>query len=131
MELPKNEATFDVDVVGETTLKDYKGQFTVRCILTMGQKHAMELEKSRLLGSYANPTEELLGLAIIFANLRAKITDGPEWWKQSAGGTTIKDENALVDLYNKVLKAEDEWRQKVKELAAPAADLTDSQSQSQ
>ncbi len=114
--------------MGDTTFKEYEGQFTVRCILTMGQKHAMELEKSRLLGSYVNPTEELRGLAIILANLRHKVVDGPEWWKQSGGGSNLKDENVLVDIYNKVLKAEDEWRQKVKELATPA-ESTDSQPQ--
>jgi hypothetical protein len=130
MELPKNEATFEIDVVGDTTFKHYDGQFTVRCILTMGQKHSMELEKSRLLGSYTNPTEELLGYAIIFSNLRHKIVEGPEWWKQSNGGSSIKDENVLVALYDKVLKAEDEWRQSVKKLATPA-ESTDSQSQNQ
>jgi hypothetical protein len=122
MELPKNEATFDVDVQGDTTFKQYQGQFTCRCVLSMGQKHGMEIEKSRLLGSYVNPTNELEGLAIIFASLRAKIVDGPEWWKQSTGGATINDENVLVDLYNKVEKAEKEWRQKVKDLANPSMD---------
>ena len=132
MELPKNESTFDIETVGDTTFKNYQGQFTVRCTLTMGQKHAMELEKSRLMGSYTNPTEELVGIAVLFANLRHKIVDGPEWWKQSTGGATIKDENVLVDIYNGIMKAEEEWRQKVKELAAPTAKAsTDSQQQSQ
>jgi hypothetical protein len=122
MELPKNEATFDVDMLGDTTFKQYQGQFTCRCILNIGQKHSMELEKSRLLGSYVNPTEDLQGLAIIFANLRAKIIEAPEWWKQSAGGTTINDENILVELFKQLQKAEKEWRQKVKDLANPSAD---------
>jgi hypothetical protein len=121
MELPKNEAVFEVDIQGDTTFKQYKGQFTCRCVLTMGQKHAMELEKSRLLGSFANPTGELVGMATIFASLRAKLTDGPEWWKQSVGGVTISDENILLELFNKLEKAEIEWRQKVKELANPIA----------
>jgi hypothetical protein len=127
MELPKNEAVFEIDLQGDTTFKQYQGQFTCRCILTMGQKHAMELEKSRLLGNFPNPTGELEGLAIVFANLRAKVTDGPEWWKQSAGGSTISDENILVELHSKLNKVEAEWRQKVKDLANPPS--TDSQSQ--
>src|ERR1700677_3705622 len=107
MELPKNEATFDVDVLGDTTFKHYSGSFTCRCVLSMGQKHGMELEKSRLLGSYTNPTEDLKGLATIFAILRAKVVDGPEWWKQSSGGATISDENILIELYDQLEKAED------------------------
>lgn len=128
MELPKNEASFDVDVQGDTTFKQYQGQFTVRCVLSMGQKHAMELEKSRLLGSYTNPTDELEGLAIIFASLRAKVIEAPEWWKQSMGGATVNDENVLIELYNQAEKAEKEWRQKVKDLANPS---TNSQSPNQ
>ena len=120
MELPKNEVAFEVDVQGDTTFKQYQGQFTCRCILTMGQKHSMELEKSRLLGNYKNPTGELEGIAAVFANLRAKLIEAPEWWKQSAGGATISDENVLVELYNRVEKAEQEWRQRVKELANPS-----------
>jgi hypothetical protein len=127
MELPSNEAVFDIDVRGDATLKEYKGQFTCRCVLTMGQKHALELEKSRLLGSYTNPTDDLIGIAVIFANLRQKLIDGPEWWKQSAGGTTINDENVLVEVFNKIQKAENEWRQKVKDLAAPPKAQTDPQ----
>lgn len=127
MELPKNEATFDMDIQGDTTFKQYQGLFTCRCILTMGQKHTMELEKSRLLGNYTNPTPDLDGLATIFATLRAKVIDGPEWWKQSLGGITISDENTLVELYKKVQKAEQEWRQKVKDLASPPAAAPDSQ----
>lgn len=126
MELPKNEAVFEIDIQGDTTLKQYQGQFTCRCILTMGQKHTMELEKSRLLGSYNNPTLELQGIARILAELRAKLTDAPEWWKQSQGGTNLSDENLLVELYTKVEKAEQEWRQKVKDLASPSQDSTSS-----
>ena len=129
MELPKNESTFEVAVVGDTTYKKYDGQFTVRCVLTMGQKHGMELEKTRLMGNHASPTEDLKGLAIIFANLRAKITDAPEWWKQSVGGATISDENVLIELFDQVEKAEKEWRQKVRDLANPPS--AESQSPSQ
>jgi hypothetical protein len=130
MELPKNEAVFEVDVEGDTTMKKYTGQFTCRCVLSVGQRHAMELENSRLLGGHPNPTSELKGLAIIFANLRAKLIEGPEWWKQSLGGASISDENILIELYNKIEKAELEWRQKVRDLANPPAP-TDSQLPSQ
>jgi hypothetical protein len=131
MELPKNEATFEVDIVGDTTFKQYQGQFTCRCVLSMGQKHSMELEKSRLLGSSVNKTDELEGMAVIFATIRAKIIDSPEWWKQSLGGSSINDENALMAVFDNVEKAEKEWRQKVKDLANPPAPVTDSLSPNQ
>ena|ERR1700677_1288973 len=124
MELPKNESTFGIDLVGDTTFKKYEGQFTVRCVLTAGQRHLAELEKSRLLGSSTNPTDALVGLAEVLATLRARVIEAPEWWKQSLGGTTLSDENILMDLYNRVNEAETAWRLKVKEMANPTKDST-------
>lgn len=114
MELPSKEKTFDFEHIGEDTGKNYSGRFTIICSLTVGQKHALALEKTRLLGNYANPTDDLAGLAIILANLRAKIVDAPEWWKQSGGGNAIDDESALVVLYRKVQEAEFEWKEELK-----------------
>jgi hypothetical protein len=114
MDLPSKERTFDFEHVGEDTGKKYDGRFTVLCSLNIGQKHALELEKTRLLGNYANPTDGLAGLSIILANLRAKIVDAPEWWKQSNGGASVEDESALVVLYRKVQEAEFEWKEELK-----------------
>lgn len=114
MDLPNKEKTFTFEHIGEDTGKEYKGQFTVLCVLNVGQKHALALEKTRLQGNYTNPTDDLAGLAIILANLRAKIVDAPEWWKQSQGGSTVEDESALVVLYRKIQEAEFEWKEELK-----------------
>ncbi len=114
MDLPSKEKTFDFEHVGETMGKEYKGRFTVLCVLNVGQKHSLALEKTRLLGNYPNPTDDLSGFAIILANLRAKVIDAPEWWKQSSGGALIEDEDALVKLYRKVQEAEEEWKEELK-----------------
>jgi hypothetical protein len=119
MELPKNEDSFDVDITGDTTFKRYQGQFTVRCVLTAGQRHTMELEKSRLMGSSPQPTDALIGLSEVLGTLRAKVVEAPDWWKQSVGGSNLSDENVLMDLYAKVGEVESKWRQKVKDLANP------------
>lgn len=114
MDLPSKEKTFDFDHIGEDTGKEYKGRFTVLASLNVGQKHALALEKTRLLGNYANPTDDLNGFAEILANCRAKIIDAPEWWKQSGQGNTIEDESALVVLYKKIKEAEFEWKEELK-----------------
>jgi hypothetical protein len=114
MDLPSKEKTFNFEHVGDTTGKKYEGMFTVLCVLNIGQKHALGLEKTRLLGSYENPTDDLAGLAVILSNLRHKIVDGPEWWKQSAGGSLLEDEDTLVLLYRKVQEAEVQWREDLK-----------------
>ena len=114
MDLPSKEKMFDFEHTGDDTGKKYEGRFTVLCTLNIGQKHSLALEKTRLLGNYPNPTDDLAGFAVILANLRAKIVDGPEWWKQSVGGTLIEDESVLVDLYNRVQEAEIEWKDNLK-----------------
>lgn len=114
MELPKNEATFILDEIGETTGNKYEGKFTVLCALNMAKKHQLELEKTRLLADFANPTDGLAGIAIILANLRTKIVDAPEWWKQSGGGLDIMDEDILLKVYNKIKDKEVEWREAIK-----------------
>lgn len=116
MDLPTTEAVFDFDFTSDLG-KKYDGQFTVRCLLSMRQKHLLELEKTRLLGNYSNPTDELAGIATILATLRARIVDAPEWWKQSDGGFNISDIDTLSALFDKVLAAEVEWRTKLKEKA--------------
>lgn len=114
MDLPSKEKTFSFEHVGETTGKKYDGQFTVLCVLNVGQKHAMALEKTRLMGNYMNPTDDLAGFAVILANLRAKIVSAPEWWNQSGAGANIDDEDALVVLYRKITEAEVLWKEELK-----------------
>ena len=114
MDLPSTQTVIDFDFTSDLG-KKYDGQFTVLCLLNMRQKHLLELEKTRLLGNYANPTDELAGIAVILANLRHRIVDGPTWWQQSDGGYNLTDIDVLTSLYNKVLGAETEWRNKLKE----------------
>lgn len=122
MDLPSKEKTFDFEHVGQTTDKKYDGRFTVRCVLNVGQKHALALEKTRLMGSYENPSDELVGLAIVLATLRARIVDAPEWWKQSQGGSLIDDEDALVYLFQKIQEAESEWKEELKKKTQKTSD---------
>lgn len=129
MDLPSKEKTFTFEHIGEDTGRKYEGQFTVRCVLNVGQKHALALEKTRLQGSYTNPTDDLAGLAIILANLRAKIVEAPEWWKQSQGGATVEDESALVVLYRKVQEAEFEWKEELKAKSQALPDQSQSSKQ--
>jgi hypothetical protein len=116
MDLPSNQSVFDFNFVSELGNK-YDGQFTVRTVLDMKNKHVLELEKTRLLGNFANPTDELAGISIMLATLRIKIVKAPEWWNQSDGGYSITDMDVLTKLYSMVQEAETEWRNKLKEKA--------------
>jgi hypothetical protein len=126
MELPKKEHIFNFDFTAETG-KKYDGRFTCKCALAIGDKHAVELEKTRLQGNYTNPTDILAGIAQVIANLRVRIIvkDAPTWWEQSNGGMLIDDEDALMALYDKVMEGDRLWREKLNQKAVEAqeADL--------
>lgn len=122
MDLPSKEKTFEFNHIGLLTGKKYDGRFTVLCLLNVGQKHLMALEETRLLGNYKSPTPDLEGLAMILANLRAKIVEAPEWWKQSNGGNIIDDEEILVELYKKIRECETEWKTDLMKKAEAAQD---------
>lgn len=118
--LPKNEKSFDLDLVGEDTGVPYKGTFTAKCVLNIAGRHAMELEKTRLMADYANPSNGLAGIAIALASIRAKIVEGPAWWKDSDGGSNIIDQNVIFRLYDECNRVEGAWRKELKKDAEEA-----------
>lgn len=122
MDLPSKERTFEFSYSGQATGKKYEGRFTVLCLLNVGQKHLMALEETRLLGNYTNPTPDLEGIAAILSNLRAKIVDAPEWWKQSSGGNILDDEDVLIELYRKIRECEAQWKTDLMEKAQKPQD---------
>lgn len=123
MNFPSTENTFYFDY---TTVfgNRYEGNFTIKCLLSIGEKHRLELEKTRLLGNHPNPTDELVGIAVILSNLRHRITDAPNWWAQSRGGESIKEEEVLAELFAKTQDAEIEWRRELIEKAQKPQDQT-------
>ena len=118
--LPKNEKTFEIDLVGKDTGVKYHGIFTVRCVLNMAMRHAMEMEKTRLMADFANPSGGLAGIAITLATLRTKIIKGPPWWESSDGGVNVMDDNIILAIYDECNKAEVEWRESLKTSAVEA-----------
>jgi hypothetical protein len=120
-ELPKNERSFTVEAVGDTSGHKYEGIFTVKCVLSMQDKHRLELEKTRLLSDFMNPTSQLQAIAVIMANVRARVIQSPEWWRQSDFGNKILDENVIVAIYDKAMEAEDEWKADIAKKAAASA----------
>lgn len=125
--LPKNERAFDIDIVGDTTGYHYKGQFLVKCILTINEKHQLALEKTRMQADYANPSVDLAAISTYLAHIRAHTVEAPEWWKNTNEGANILgDENLITHIYDKCLEMEEQWREELKKNAevAQAANAT-------
>lgn len=118
--LPKNEKTFSIDVEGDTSGEKYVGQFSAKCVLNMSEKHTKELEKTRLLADYANPSNGLAGIAEILSTVRTRLIKWPDWWSNLDYGTKVLDENVIIAIYDELIQAESEWRKEIRKKAAPA-----------
>jgi hypothetical protein len=118
MDLPKRERSFYFKHTGDSGF-EYEGNFTVLCRLSVADKYAQELEKTRLIDGSAAPSAGLSGIASVLSFLRVRIVEGPEWWKQRQG-LSIEDEDALVALYDKVSEEVAQWKKDLEEKAAKA-----------
>jgi hypothetical protein len=127
--LPKNEKLVDFKAVGETTGIVYEGKFKFKCVLDMKARHTLALEKTRLMADYANPSGDLLGIAISLATVRARVIDGPSWWDDTDQMSDCLDQNIVLDLYAECLKAEDNWKGKLKKEAEEAKDALNAKSE--
>lgn len=114
MDLPKNEKSFQLDYTGEITGKKYEGTFTVRCVLSAGEKRALEIEKSALSADLSNPTNNLSALSSVVANLRIRVLKSPDWFTQEISTLDLLDEDVLFVLFGKCLDKEEEWLKEVR-----------------
>jgi hypothetical protein len=119
MELPKNEKQFFFSQEGEITSHKYEGQFTVKCILSMADKRLLEIEQSRLSMDLLNPTDNLVAISRVTANLRVRVIKAPDWFDQIIGNLDILDDNVIYELYGKCLDASIEWKEDLKKEAQP------------
>ena len=119
MELPKNESSFYFKHVGELTKREYDGDFKVKCLLSIGDKRILEIEKSQLTVDLSNPTGNLSAIGTVVANLRVRIIDSPDWFKQNIRSLDLLDEEVFFELYSKCIDAETEWIKSLKKESKP------------
>jgi len=112
--LPKNERSFSISLEGDTTSEKFEGQFVAKCVLTMAEKHSKELEKTRILADYANPSASLAGIAEILSTIRTKLIKWPDWWANLDHGSKILDENIIILIYDQILSLERDWKDEIR-----------------
>ena len=117
--LPKREKTISIDVTDEFGVH-FKGDFVIRTVLNLSQNHALELEKSRLLGDSVNPTVKLTNIAISLATIRHHVIKSPDWWRELGEGSQILDATIILEIYDKIIDAENKWREDIKKAAEKA-----------
>jgi hypothetical protein len=109
MDLPKNEKSFFFRHEGQLTGRIYEGDFKVKCVLNLSDKRLLEVEKSSLSLDLNNPSGNLTAISNVVANLRVRVLDAPDWFKQSLMSLDLLDDEVLFEVYGKCLEASDEW----------------------
>ncbi len=120
-QIPDYMTTVVLDCTGEKSKSKWIGQFKVKCVLTHGDRLAIERMYAELLpvsvnmsignlteGEAAN-NEKMRLLAATIAELSVRIMEGPEWWRSSRYGQLLIDEEPVYELLILCNKASQDW----------------------
>ena len=114
-------ATFSISSTGETTNQAYNGSFTVKTLLSVRDRLAIDEERRMILGSDGQNADNM---AKIFANmisqLRIRIVKAPEFWTEAGNGIDLLDYNVLVEIFQLVVKKEEERKKEIIDQAEKA-----------
>lgn len=102
----KDKLDIYVDVTGNETGKRFEGKFVVKTKISNREALKEDEVRRGVLGQ--NPQhagEYAWGIATAIAWLAVRLTESPTWWKESGGGVDLLDDNVLMDVYEKAVKA--------------------------
>ncbi len=112
-DLPPDETTFVIDVIGEVTKRRFLGEFTCK-IPTIKDQCMMDKHRSYLNGEFSDNLEPgTLKFNKMVAYLRYTLKDVPSFWKKVDMGYELRDPNVIEEVYNQVLAFEDKWLKQV------------------
>ena len=102
-----------VDVKDGTTGEPYRGEFTFRLALTRRQAMFADQVRRGLIGPTPEGTEPLANVqteCYILGQLAARVVDSPKWWQDSDSGRDLTAYNVVLEVYNKALEAEENYK---------------------
>lgn len=106
--------SFEIDIVGQSTKKHYKGSFTYSRpnILT---NYKISKTFKDLLGSegFKDVTDEEAVYPMMLSMIRHSFIQFPDWWKESNYGFELRDQNVIDFISNKILEFETEWQNNI------------------
>lgn len=108
--LPTHEKSVHIDVVGNQTNERFRGDFTVKTLLTNSELLEAALAIDRMGGgSTTLPVGYSLFIRAL-AELDVRVVDAPKWWKDSQGGRNLLDQNVVTEIYSAALKAATDYK---------------------
>jgi hypothetical protein len=111
-------AVFAIDKEASTTKESFKGIFKVKCILSPLEYIQSDAMYRELLGK-TNPqyaSNYVSELCYAYSQLKYRVIDAPSWFKDGGAipGSTTPD-NVLIDILDKAVAAEKEFRKTIEE----------------
>lgn len=111
--LPNMEYSFDIQETGKETGVNWVGKFKYKRP-TLGARARIAVTYASLCGDMTNlGNDEVDDFNAILAHLRHTITESPDWWSDSFYGLDLYDGNIISSIYNKCMKFEEEWKEKI------------------
>ncbi len=115
--------TFSFDCIGEISKQKWPGDFTVKPILSFANIAAVDAERRRFMGNPPDELavpEEIRSIAAMISQIKFRIVKCPSWVIESNYLADMVDGNVLVELFQKVIEAEEQYREKLTKKADDA-----------
>lgn len=117
-----NEASFTINIVGESTQTQWVGDFRVKRRLSFRDELRRDSIKRELLGG-VNPQfadARAANIADVFSELAVRVVSAPTWWTEKGGGIDLEDDNVASAVYKATMAKEQEALAEIKAKAETA-----------
>lgn len=120
-----NDKPFSIHIQGENSGRTWIGEFRAKIRLSHRDYAEIDRERRRRLGGEeGQPSERVALTAHILSQLYGRLTEAPEWWRESDGGWLLEDDNLITECFNRAkdieTKAVEEKQKQAKEIQEKA-----------
>jgi hypothetical protein len=107
---------FEVHIIGDETGELFPGKFRAKEKLSWNDQLNIDRMRRELLGvNAAEALADVYQRATIIAELSARLTEFPDFWKNSRGGLDLVDDNVVLEVYKAAQDIREKWLTSQKE----------------
>lgn len=115
-------STFTLSIIGIDTHQQFNGTFKMKALLSRKEQFLADQYRRDLLG--ANPESafpQLIGEAFILSQLKIRLVEMPDWFKNSNYGLDLLDSNISNEIFEKCMAEVEKKKEEFKAAAEVAA----------
>ena len=110
--LPNMEFSFSIQVMGEESGMNWVGDFKYKRP-TLMDRSLIAVMRAQLNGDLFTVDTAAQKINEALAHLKFTIFEAPEWWTESKSGAELYDQNVILEIYNKCVEFEANWKKKI------------------